>query len=247
MSTSTAAPGATAAAHGTSLASLEAREITAWFGSHKVLDRVSLTMPAGDDHRADRPVGLRQVDVPAHPQPDARAGPLGGAGRGGAARRPGHLRRRPQADRRTPQHRHGLPEAQPVPRHVHQGQRPRRAEADGHAGVAQRAPGPRRAQPDPGRPLEGGPGPARRTRRRTLRWPAAAPVHRPVPGGPTPGAADGRAVLGARPDLDPGHRGDDAPARRGGDDRDRHPQHAAGGPRVEAAAPSSSPPTAHRA
>ncbi len=29
------------------LAELEAREITAWFGSHKVLDRVSLTMPAG--------------------------------------------------------------------------------------------------------------------------------------------------------------------------------------------------------
>ena len=29
------------------LAELEARDITAWFGEHKVLDRVSLTMPAG--------------------------------------------------------------------------------------------------------------------------------------------------------------------------------------------------------
>ena len=29
------------------LAELEGREITAWFGAHKVLDRVSLTMPAG--------------------------------------------------------------------------------------------------------------------------------------------------------------------------------------------------------
>jgi phosphate transport system ATP-binding protein len=29
------------------LAELRAREITAWFGNHKVLDRVSLTMPAG--------------------------------------------------------------------------------------------------------------------------------------------------------------------------------------------------------
>ena len=29
------------------LAELEARDITAWFGQHKVLDRVSLTMPAG--------------------------------------------------------------------------------------------------------------------------------------------------------------------------------------------------------
>ncbi|WP_428982894.1 phosphate ABC transporter ATP-binding protein [Phytohabitans maris] len=33
------------AAHG--LASLDARSISAWFGDHKVLDRVSLTMPAG--------------------------------------------------------------------------------------------------------------------------------------------------------------------------------------------------------
>ncbi|QSR27782.1 phosphate ABC transporter ATP-binding protein [Nocardioides aromaticivorans] len=35
------------AAPATALAELEAREITAWFGNHKVLDRVSLTMPAG--------------------------------------------------------------------------------------------------------------------------------------------------------------------------------------------------------
>jgi phosphate transport system ATP-binding protein len=32
---------------GAALAELQAREITAWFGDHKVLDRVSLTMPAG--------------------------------------------------------------------------------------------------------------------------------------------------------------------------------------------------------
>ena len=30
-----------------SLAELEARNVTAWFGDHLVLDRVSLTMPAG--------------------------------------------------------------------------------------------------------------------------------------------------------------------------------------------------------
>ena len=33
---------------GRNLAALEAREITAWFGDHMVLDRVSLTMDAGD-------------------------------------------------------------------------------------------------------------------------------------------------------------------------------------------------------
>jgi phosphate transport system ATP-binding protein len=32
---------------GGSLASLDARNVSAWFGDHKVLDRVSLTMPAG--------------------------------------------------------------------------------------------------------------------------------------------------------------------------------------------------------
>ena len=32
----------------TNLATIEARDISAWFGSHKVLDRVSLTMPAGE-------------------------------------------------------------------------------------------------------------------------------------------------------------------------------------------------------
>src|ERR1041385_4159253 len=40
------ANGATAADLGP-LATLEAREITAWFGDHLVLDRVSLVMPAG--------------------------------------------------------------------------------------------------------------------------------------------------------------------------------------------------------
>jgi len=34
-------------ANGGSLATLDARNVSAWFGDHKVLDRVSLTMPAG--------------------------------------------------------------------------------------------------------------------------------------------------------------------------------------------------------
>jgi phosphate transport system ATP-binding protein len=40
-------PAATPASGPNGLAELQAREITAWFGQHKVLDRVSLTMPAG--------------------------------------------------------------------------------------------------------------------------------------------------------------------------------------------------------
>ena len=58
---------------GTTAASLEAVDVSAWFGDHKVLERVSLRW-ARTGHRADRPVGLRQVDVPADPQPHARAG-----------------------------------------------------------------------------------------------------------------------------------------------------------------------------
>ena len=39
-------PPETSAPRGAGPATLEARDITAWFGSHQVLDRVSLTMPA---------------------------------------------------------------------------------------------------------------------------------------------------------------------------------------------------------
>ena len=44
----TATRGVDAPLRGEGLAQLEARDITAWFGQHKVLDRVSLTMPAGE-------------------------------------------------------------------------------------------------------------------------------------------------------------------------------------------------------
>ena len=64
------------------LAGLEARQVSAWFGKHKVLERVSLEMPPGTRDRADRPVRLRQVDVPADPQPDARDDPRRGSSAG---------------------------------------------------------------------------------------------------------------------------------------------------------------------
>ncbi len=44
---------------------------------------------------------------------------------------------------------------------------------------------------------------------------AAAPLHRPGDRHRARGAADGRAVLGARPDLDAGHRAAHQPAPRG--------------------------------
>ena len=63
-----------------------------------------------------------------------------------------------------------------------------------------------------------------------LRRPAAAAVHRPGHRRRAAGAADGRAVLGARPDLHLGDRGPDPRAEDRLHDRHRHPQHAAGRP-----------------
>ena len=82
-------------AEGVSGADLRAVNVSAWFGAHKVLERVSLDDAGGDGHRADRPVGLRQVDVPAHPQPDARDGAVGAQLAGEVLlERRGHLRAR---------------------------------------------------------------------------------------------------------------------------------------------------------
>ena len=58
--------------------------------------------------------------------------------------------------------------------------------------------------------------------------PAAAALHRPRHRHRADGAADGRALLGARSDRDAHHRGADARAEEGLHGRDRHPQHAAG-------------------
>ena len=80
-------------------------------------------------------------------------------------------------------------------------------------------------------PVERGQGPPGQARWRPLRWPAAAAVHRARYRGAARCAADGRAVLGARSDLDAGHRGSDRRTQAGLHDRDRHAQHAAGGAR----------------
>ena len=159
-------------------------------------------------HRADRPVGLRQVDVPADAQPHARAHPR---------RRP---RRQDPARRRrtsTPpgmraqqiRLRVGMVFQKPNPfpamsirENVLAGLKLARIGCDDKDGA-------RRGVARAGQPLEGGARPARPAGRRAVRRPAAAALHRPQPGRAAQRAADGRAVLGARPDLDPAGRGDD--------------------------------------
>ena len=65
---------------------------------------------------------------------------------------------------------------------------------------------------------------------RAVRRAAAAAVHRPGHRRAARRAADGRAVLGAGPDLHAGHRGSDQRAEDRVHDRHRHAQHAAGRP-----------------
>ena len=77
------------------------------------------------------------------------------------------------------------------------------------------------------RALGRGEGQAQHERPVALRRPAAASVHRPRHRHRAGGAADGRAVLGARPDRHPPHRRADARAEEEVHDRHRHAQPAA--------------------
>jgi hypothetical protein len=184
-------------------------------------------------HRLHRPVGLRQVDLPALPQPDERHDPVGARrGRSSTARTSPRSSdgRRPAARPR----RHGVPEAQPVPqvdlrerrlRPAHP--RPRQARKAELDEIVEKSLK-RAALWDEvkDRLQESGTEPVGR--------PAAAAVHRPRDRGRARGDPDGRALLGARPDRDRQDRGADPRAARPLHDRHRHPQHAAGGARLAA-------------
>ena len=215
-------------------ATLEARSISAWFGDHLVLDRVSLTMPPGEVTALIGPSGcgkstfLRILNRMHELIPSAAlAGEvlLDGAG---------HLRRRTGRSP-TPADRSAWCSRSRT--------RSRRCRSTTTSSPASSSPAPRPTRPtkdelvetclqkaglwnevrdrlrQPGGSLSGG-------QQQRLCIARAA-------GHPAPGAPDGRAVLGPRPDLDPPHRADDRRAGRRGHDRDRHPQHAAGPAGVE--------------
>ena len=125
---------------------------------------------------------------------------------------------------RAPLHRHGVPAAQPV-RDEHLSQRglrpaaqrlPGQPRREGRAGAARRG------------PVGRGQGQARNERPVAFGRPAAAAVHRPRHRHRAGGAADGRAVLGARPDRDASHRRVDAGAEEEVHHRHRDAQPAAG-------------------
>ena len=203
-------------------------------GDHRRLDR----HPGEPGDRVHRPVGLRQVDLPAHAQPDERhhRRRAGRRARSGSTARTSTARRGRRAAARPG--RHGVPEAQPVPevdlrerrlRPAHPRPRPRagrsstrssrtRCAAPGcgtrsRTACAKAAPRCRAASSS---------GCASRARSRRAR-----------------GDPDGRALLGARSDRHRGDRGADRRAARPLRDRHRHPHDAAGGARSASGPPSS--------
>ena len=186
----------------------ELEDVTVSYGGNPAVAEVSMRRHQQRDHRADRPLGLRQVDPDPLPQPDERPDPLGARRGPGALPRRGPLRRRGRPGRGPQADRDGLPEAEPVPEVDLRQHRLRPADPrdEGRHGRDRREGAARRGA------LGRGQGPPRRQRLRHVGRPAAAPLHRPLPRGRPRRDPDGRALLGARPDLDRQDRGPDAGA-----------------------------------
>ncbi len=224
---------------------IETKDLDIYYGKFLAVSDVTLTVAPRSSHRLHRPVRLRQVHRAAHAQPHARGHRRGPRRGQGAARRRRHLRHGvdPVDVRRTI----GMVFQRPNPfptmsiyDNVVAGLKLNskrlkqvRDRLDRREVAARRE------------PLGRGQGPPRQARRRAVRWPAAAPVHRPRDRRRAAGAADGRAVLGAGPDLHARDRGPHPGAQGEVHDRHRHPQHAAGGAGVRARPRSSTwPPSA---
>ena len=181
------------------------------------------------DHGADRSVGLREVHVPPDPEPDARARARAHPWRARSSStaststrrdvRATDVRRRIGMVFQKPNPFPAMTIAENVAVRAEALRASRRRRSDARRrGDLPRARGlwneVKNRLDDPGGALSGGQQ-QRLCIARSLAVQPASP-------------ADGRAVLGARPDLDAPHRGDDARARRDRHDRDRHAQHAAG-------------------
>ena len=209
---------------------LSVRDLDFFYGKQQALYR----QPPGDQgapgHRHHRPVGLRQIDAPALLQPHLRALPRPEGDRRGRPRRREHPRPGHRPAQPAPARRDDLPETQPVPDDRVRQHRLRAAHAFQALQVGALRAGRGRAQAR--RPLGRGQEQAERTRPRPVGRSAAAALHRPGDRRRARAHPHGRALLGDRPC---GHR-QDRGARPGAQvvvhDRPRHPQHAAGGPRV---------------
>ena len=169
---------------------------------------------------------MRQVHLPAHPQPHARGHPRRLRRGRSPHRRQQPLRPRRRPRPRPPPGRHGLPAPQPLPHHVHPRQRPRRRQTQQHPHVQVRRRRPRGNLPQGRQPLERGQGPPPPPRIRPLRRTTTTPLHRPRHRRATRGHPHGRTLLRPRPHLHPRHRGPHRGTQAGLHHRHRHPQHA---------------------
>ena len=188
--------------------------------------------PPSRDHRLHRTVGLRQDDRPALLQPDERPDPQRTGG--GQARLSRH---RPLRPARSTRSRFAVGSAWCSRSRTRSRSRSTTTSptARASAGIRKKARSSTRSSSDPlapGRAVGRGQGPAQEVGARHVGWSAAAAVHRPGRRRRSRGDPHGRAVLGARSHRHGPDRGPDDRDQVGVHDRDRHPQHAAGRPRV---------------
>ena len=214
-------------------------DLSVYYGDFRAVRDVNLDVAPARDHRLHRPVGLRQDHGAALLQPHER--PHRRRPGRGHAQLPRRVALRPGVDPVEVRRRIGMvfQKPNPFPKSIYDnvayGPRllgtKRKGDLDDD----------RRAVAAQGGPVGRGEGPPQGLGHGPVRRPAAAAVHRPRHRHPARGAADGRALLGARPDRHRPHRGPDAGDQGRVHDRDRDPQHAAGGPGVRRHAPSSPP------
>ena len=213
---------------------MRARDVRVFYGDKQALKGVVDRHPRRQRHRLHRPVGLRQVDLPALPQPDERHHSRRRASTGDIEL-DGEDINSPAMDVVQLRARVGMvfQKPNPFPKSIYENVAygPR---IHGLAARQERAGRDRREIAEARRPVGRGQGPAAGKRHRPVGRPAAAPVHRPRDRGRSRSDPDGRALLGARPDRHRQDRGTDPRAARPLRHRHRHPQHAAGGARVAA-------------
>ena len=183
----------------------------------------------------DRPVGLRQVDLPALPQPHERHHRRL-PGRPATIQLDGEDIYDPSVDVVQLRARVGMVFQKPNPFPEVDLRERRLRPAHPRPGRGQgRSRRDRRSEPASGAGLWNEvKDRLQRARHRPFRRPAAAAVHRARHRGQPGGDPDGRALLGARPDRHRAHRGADRRAAAELHDRHRHPLDAAGGARVAA-------------
>ena len=107
--------------------SVRLEQLRAFYGTAEQVKGIDLEFRGQRGDRDHRAVGMRQVDDGPLHQPHARGDPRSPGGGPGDARRPRRVRPLGGRRRGAPGHRHGLPEAQPVPDDVDLRQRRRRA------------------------------------------------------------------------------------------------------------------------